>query len=96
MSRTSKAAQWFGVQYRSMHTAIHNVVVFETREVAQTLGEMLNAEVDMAEAQDVLVMQYGKEAGEAKASFEINYRNPPTEYREQVLLIVNDAIPDVY
>jgi hypothetical protein len=95
MPRSQKAKQ-FGVQYRDMHTAIHNVMIFDSRDVAETLLEMLMAEVPMSEAQEALNAQYGDDA-QAKDRIEINFRNPPSEYRDEPLLIINDnGAPDVY
>lgn len=79
----------FAVQYRDMHTAVHNLAIFLRK----------------AEAQDLLEYLQGTESWPPDqpdglhANIEINYRNPPTEYKGTSIEIINperNNQPDVY
>lgn len=80
----------YGVQFRSMHTAMHHVVVFEKAGRArQLLNQMEVSETIPEEASGYLEIK------------EINFRNPPTHVSGQRLKIVNNQgnsirIPDIY
>jgi len=78
----------YGMQYRSMHTAVHHVAIFCDRKKARELERHLkNHEMFPAEPIDGCV-----------ADIEINFRRPPDEYRDSKLFILNAGavIPDVY
>ncbi|MFK4136793.1 hypothetical protein ACI2KR_31685 [Pseudomonas luteola] len=87
-----QAQQVFGVQFRDMHTAIHNVAIFESREDAKAVfGVVAEGELGIGDACDVIGCT-------AKNVIEINFRNPINEYRGHPLQIVNPEkqIPDLY
>ena len=89
-------AEWFldstqpklyAVQFRSMHTAIHSIAIFEDRTTAVWLLNVLNNDEEFPEID--LNMEL----------MEINFRNPPTEHDGYKLKYVNNcvnSIPDVY
>lgn len=79
----------YAVQVRNMHSAIHHLVMFKTRKLAR----------------DALLIAHETElfpyAG-AVSDIEINFRNPPAQFKGENLTIVNNdaglptGIPDVY
>ena len=89
--------QFYAVQFRSMHNAIHSIAVFSLEEQAHDFfdfisnTEMLPDEHEMELKDEWFV---GME--------EIDYRNPPYEYKEMEILYINEwdknhgYIPDVY
>lgn len=80
----------YGAQVRDMHTAIHNVLIFNTRKQAVSALQELHATNSYPVYCDSL------------DCIEINFRNPPASYREENLTIVNGmyglpaGIPNAY
>lgn len=87
----------FGVQYRSMHSAIHHVTVCSDKRSATRLLSHLR---EHSAYPDNLHVQLTDDPlrFDTVADIEIDYRRPPQRYREIPLVIVNGegGIPDVY
>lgn len=90
--------KFFGVQFRSMHTAIHSVAVFSAMSQAQQFFAYIN-QFDEMPIENLL------DLSSICATEEINYRDPPDvypfgDYDEGLPLeLVNNpvnTIPDVY
>lgn len=76
----------YGVEYRSMHTAMHGVLVFDSAPRARIAARNLCVNEVLVEDMGVV----GAIAG-------INFRHPPEEFHGQPLKILNaDHIPDLY
>jgi len=85
---------FYAVQYRNMHTAIHEVAIFSLEQQAIDMLEMIKRDEEFHPA---FVIE------DAFSSYvdliEINFRNPPHHYNDVKLQYVNDpvtSIPDVY
>jgi len=81
----------YGVQFRSMHTAIHNVIVFEERHAAITTVHLFEQTEQFPDD-----LEEYTDGAAVVDIFEIDYRNPPKEYKGKKLAIVNTIFPDVY
>lgn len=87
----------YAVQYRDMHTAIHNLVMCEDEDVAHDLLREFHAE----EQWPLWASDDGRAHGIAD-TVEIDYRCPPRSHGGRRLVIVNNdnglpaGIPDVY
>ena len=80
----------YAVQFRSMRTAIHNVIIFEEQHSANFLHRLF-----------AINEQFPDDLEEYTSApcldmYEIDYRNPPKEYKGKKLVIINNVIPDVY
>jgi len=62
--------KFFAVQFRSMHTAIHNVAVFTVMSQAQEFFEYINEFEEAPEPFEV-------DVSSLESVDEINFRNPP-------------------
>ena len=86
--------KYYGAQYRDMHTGIHNVIIFESIVMA---NEVLKDLHEFEELPDWYLNE-----SQYVGYIEIDFRNPPEEYREGTLHIVNGdlglptGVPDVY
>lgn len=92
--------KYYAVQFRSMHTAIHNVIVFSVESTADELFNILNETNEMPE----FFQEFDNDKNFCDM-FEIDYRNPPTHWphiddeNALELIYVNipvNNIPDVY
>jgi len=95
----------YAVQFRSMRTAIHNVIIFDDRENAERFFTALALETsekleDKPEAREALDSVFNFCIALAVDMFEIDFRNPPKEYKEYRLVYSNTGarayIPDSY
>ena len=84
----------YAVQVRDMHTAIHNLLIYQRRTVAvDTLGFILELE-RYPDAADGVTLPV--------EVVEIDFRKPPTEWKGEHLTIVNGlygspaGVPDAY
>jgi hypothetical protein len=86
--------QFYAVQYRNMHTAIHEIAIFSLEQQAK---DLLKAITRYEELHPVL--SFEELYSSFVDSFEIDFHEPPYEYGGVELLYVNDpvnTIPDVY
>lgn len=80
----------YAAQYRDMHTAVHNLLIYHRRALARRAIRIMNQDETLE-----FVPQYGDSA-------EINFRSPPTSFKGQRLTIVNNdnglptGVPDVF
>lgn len=80
----------YAAQFRDMHTAIHNLVIYPVRSKARQALCVLHQE------------QTAEHVPPFEALAEINFRSPPTTFKGQRLTIVNNdlglptGVPDVY
>jgi hypothetical protein len=92
----------YAMQYRSMHTAIHNIVIFSAEKTAKELFDYVQSTLNMPE-----VFEEFDNPKNFINHFEIDYRNPPTRYEYDndaalfglELVYVNYPegwVPDVY
>lgn len=83
----------YGVQYRDMHTAIHNVIVMRNRVEANKVLRAIHRDE---------VLPGSLLSGMYEDIVEIDYRHPPSEYGGERLRIVNNdtglptGVPDCY
>jgi len=77
------------VQYRSMHTALHHLALFENAVAAQSAFDGLKASSDIEDPNEY---NFTVEMCMAKCidDIEINFRDVPTEYRGESLDIINE------
>ena len=76
----------YAVQFRDMHTAIHNIIIYQSLlEARAALRSIKEEETTGA-------------APLCEDQIEIDYRNPPAEYGGHPLTIINggEEIPDCY
>jgi hypothetical protein len=78
----------YGMQYRSMHTAVHHVAIFHDRQTARGMEQHVRKH-EMLPTEPI---------EGCVADIEINFRQPPAAYRDAELVIVNAGavIPDVF
>lgn len=87
--------QFYAVQFRSMHTAIHNIFVFSHELAAQEFFDVIDAHAEIPE-------DYKLDPDNFVGEAEINYRDKPYEFAEMEILYINEwglngnHIPDVY
>lgn len=80
----------YAAQYRDMHTAIHNLLIYPKRSLARQAVCVMDQEQTM------------EHVPLCDDSTEINFRHPPGTFKDQRLTIVNNdnglpsGIPDVY
>ena len=87
--------QFYAVQFRSMHTAIHNIAVFSLEGEAQQFFDLISTHEEIPEVYEFDDMNFvGIE--------EIDYRDKPHEFKGMEILYINEwyknanYIPDVY
>ena len=92
----------YAVQYRSMHTAIHNVIIFSAEKTAVELFDYIQSTLNMPEE-----FEEFNNPKNFVNHFEIDYRNPPVRYDYELdlalfgleIIYVNypeGYVPDVY
>lgn len=80
----------YAAQYRDMHTAIHNLLIYPKRSQAKQAICVLNQEQTL------------EHAPPCSDATEINFRSPPEQFKGERLTIVNNdiglptGVPDVY
>lgn len=80
----------YAAQYRDMHTAIHNLLIYPKRSLARQAVCVMNQDQ---------TLEYAPECSD---STEINFRSPPSTFKGERLTIVNNdnglptGVPDVY
>lgn len=85
--------KYYAVQFRSMHTAIHNIMIFSVESTAVELFNILNETETFPEGFISIT------DGNFVDVYEINFRNPPERHEGIELIYVNrpvNTIPDVY
>ncbi len=73
----------YAVQVRSMHTAIHNLLLFKTKTKALKLYDIIK---NTEECPDLYASEFFLYYVDC---IEINFRNPPTTYKDEKIFYVN-------
>ncbi len=86
--------QFYAVQYRNMHTAIHHVAIFSLEQKAQEFHMYIEENVEQPPESFFEPLNF-------IVDYEIDHRDPPTHcieaFDELLLIYVNDSIiPDVF
>lgn len=79
---------YYAVQYRDMHTAIHNLIICRECAVAHAVFDLIEKEETEA-LQDMFIIH-------GLQTIEINFRNPPMQYNDEKLNIINQNAVDLY
>ena len=85
--------KYYAVQFRSMHTAIHNLIIFSVESTAVELFNILNETEEFPEDFTNITDK------DFVDIIEINFRYPPERHEDIELVYVNrpeNTIPDVY
>jgi hypothetical protein len=75
----------YAVQVRSMHTAIHNLLLFKTKGKALKVYNIIKNLEECPDLDDPEFFLYYVDC------IEINFRNPPATYKEEKIFYVNDC-----
>ncbi len=89
---TTMSDTLYAVQFRSMHTAIHNIAVFDVESLAKKLFDFVKETNEIPE--DCFF-----DSTSFVDLYEIDFRNPPTHHKDCELSYVNNptnTIPDAY
>ncbi len=85
---------FYAVQFRSIHSAKHSIVMFSLESKAIQLLAILKVAEQFPDESEMKM-----EPGNYVETIDIDFRNPPREYEGVPLLYVNNpenSIPDVY
>ena len=85
---------FYAVEFRSMHTAIHNIAVFSLEEKAQELYNIIKTTEQLPDE-----FEFEFEPMNFIGIFEINFRDPLREVEGMEVLYINNpenSIPNVY